>query len=61
MKAIATRNWLLNNSYKYGFLLYLDVALYYIGSNKIEKALTVIKPATPTDKLTEDQIREQNS
>ena len=61
MKAIATRNWLLNNSYKYGFLLYLDVALYYIGSNKIEKALTVIKPATPTDKLTDDQIREQNS
>ena len=61
MKAIATRNLLLNNSYKYGFLLYLDVALYYIGSTKIEKALTVIKPATPTDKLTDDQIREQNS
>lgn len=61
MKVPATQNWLLNNSYKYGFLLYLNVALYYIGLEKIRVAIGVIKPAEGTTALTPEQIEQQNS
>lgn len=60
MKVPATQNWLLNNSYKYGFLLYLNVALYYIGLDKITAALGAIKPANGTAALTQPQIEQQN-
>ena len=60
MKVPATQNWLLNNSYKYGFLLYLNVALYYIGLDKITAALGAIKPADGTAALTQPQIEQQN-
>ena len=61
MKVPATQTWLLNNSYKYGFLLYLDVALYYTGLDKITKLLKEVKPADQTAALTPVQIEEQNT
>ena len=60
MKVLSTQNWLLNNSYKYGFLLYLNVALYYIGLDRITNLLKEVKPTEGTTKLTEAQIAQQN-
>ena len=60
IKLPATKNWLLNNSYKYGFLLYLDTALYFIGLDAINNLLKGIKPAEGTSTLTPAQIAQHN-
>ena len=39
IKSVEVRNWLLNNSLLYGFLLYGDVGLYYVGLGSIKQRI----------------------
>ena len=39
-KSTEVQKWLLNNSVKYGFVIYLDKGLYYIGPNEVSNQIT---------------------
>ena len=39
-RSTEVQKWLLNNSVKYGFVLYLDKGLYYIGTNEVRNQIT---------------------
>ena len=66
LKSLETQKWLINNSVLYGFVMYADNGLYYMGvdaiknkvkaaANKQEELLTIInrfmKTAVPLDQL----------
>ena len=46
MKGTEVRKWLINNSVLYGFVMYSDIGLYYLGVDSIKNA---IKAATDKD------------
>jgi LAS superfamily LD-carboxypeptidase LdcB len=39
-RSTEVQKWLLNNSVKYGFVIYLDKGLYYLGTNEVRNQIT---------------------